>query len=129
MNGSNMRGNFVSCWLRPSISLPERDVIGLAQDWQLRLFDRLKSPSIKTLRKGSHMKLICSMNRGLPVGVLLLLSCLYDGLISTALQAQPLLRQADLVYQGAFRLPPGQVGQSSFAYGGSALAYNAANNS
>ena len=36
-----------------------------------------------------------------------------------------LLRQSDLVYQGAFRLPSGAVGTSSFAYGGTALAFNA----
>ncbi len=40
-----------------------------------------------------------------------------------------LLRQSDLVYQGAFRLPSGAVGTSSFAYGGTALAFNAARRS
>src|SRR6185503_6353404 len=34
-----------------------------------------------------------------------------------------------LVYQGAFRLPPGTFGSSSFAYGGTALAFNSARNS
>jgi hypothetical protein len=43
--------------------------------------------------------------------------------------AAELLQFSDLVYQGAFRLPSGQFGGSSFSYGGTALAFNAANNS
>jgi hypothetical protein len=39
------------------------------------------------------------------------------------------LQLSNLVYQGAFRLPSGQFGGSSFSYGGTALAYNPANNS
>jgi hypothetical protein len=35
-----------------------------------------------------------------------------------------LLAAGDLVYQGAFKLPHGEVGSSSFAYGGSAIAFN-----
>lgn len=40
--------------------------------------------------------------------------------------AQPsrLVQATDLVYQGAFKLPQGDIGSSSFAYGGSALAYH-----
>jgi hypothetical protein len=68
-------------------------------------------------------------NRGSVLGVLLLLSCLYEGLTSAILQAQPLLQQADLVYQGAFKLPSGTFGASNFDRGGQALAYNPANNS
>ena len=41
----------------------------------------------------------------------------------------PRLQQADLVYRGAFRLPAGTIGGSSFEYGGSAMAYNAARDS
>jgi hypothetical protein len=40
-----------------------------------------------------------------------------------------LLHQQDLVYVGAFRLPAGQIGDSSFEYGGTALAFNPARNS
>jgi hypothetical protein len=41
----------------------------------------------------------------------------------------PLLQPADLVYSGAFRLPRGgPTEQESFAYGGSALAFDAPNN-
>jgi hypothetical protein len=43
--------------------------------------------------------------------------------------AQVLLQQSDLVYQGAFRLPNGTTDQTSFSYGGTALAHNPANNS
>jgi hypothetical protein len=43
--------------------------------------------------------------------------------------AEPLLQKADLAYQGAFRLPSGTFGGSSFAFGGQGLAYNSANNS
>lgn len=41
----------------------------------------------------------------------------------------PLLQKADLTYQGAFRLPEGTFGSSSFHYGGTALAYHPGNNS
>jgi hypothetical protein len=44
-------------------------------------------------------------------------------------QGPSLLKQSDLLYEGAFRLPRGKAGKSSFAYGGSALAYNPANDS
>ena len=40
-----------------------------------------------------------------------------------------LLHQSDLTYLGAFKLPSGTFGDSTFAYGGTALTYNAANNS
>jgi hypothetical protein len=41
----------------------------------------------------------------------------------------PLVQPNNLVYQGAFRPPPGSTDQLSFNYGGTALAYNPANNS
>jgi hypothetical protein len=41
----------------------------------------------------------------------------------------PLLDQSDLEYLGAFRVPTGQQGDSSFAYGGTAIGFNPANNS
>jgi hypothetical protein len=44
-------------------------------------------------------------------------------------QATPLVYQRDLIYLGAFRLPGGQIGESSFEYGGTALAFNPARNS
>ena len=40
-----------------------------------------------------------------------------------------LLSHTNLVYQGAFRLPEGTLGNSSFAYGGTALAFNPARGS
>ena len=40
-----------------------------------------------------------------------------------------LLHQSDLGYLGAFRLPSGNFGASTFEYGGTALTYNPANNS
>ncbi|MFY8199592.1 MAG: fibronectin type III domain-containing protein, partial [Pirellula staleyi] len=40
-----------------------------------------------------------------------------------------LLHQADFSYLGAFRVPQGAIGPSSFAYGGTAPAYNATNHS
>lgn len=42
---------------------------------------------------------------------------------------QPLIQPTNLVYQGAFRLPTGTFGGSSFSYGGTALAYNSARDS
>lgn len=38
--------------------------------------------------------------------------------------ALPLAQQGDLVYLGAFRLPSGPTDQTSFEYGGTALAFN-----
>src|SRR5688572_29807493 len=40
-----------------------------------------------------------------------------------------LVQQADLNYLGAFNVPTGDIGSSSFEYGGTALAYNPANDS
>ncbi len=40
-----------------------------------------------------------------------------------------LVQPASLVYQGAFRLPAGDTDATSFAYGGTALAFNPASNS
>ncbi|PYQ79972.1 MAG: hypothetical protein DMG01_07560 [Acidobacteria bacterium] len=36
----------------------------------------------------------------------------------------PLVHASNLVYEGAFRLPAGTVNETSFAYGGTALAFN-----
>ncbi len=41
----------------------------------------------------------------------------------------PLLQAADLQYVGAFRVPRGKFGESSLDYGGTAIAFNPANNS
>src|SRR5438034_1085049 len=41
----------------------------------------------------------------------------------------PLVQASHLVYEGAFRLPADTIGESSFAYGGTALAFNPARNS
>ena len=41
----------------------------------------------------------------------------------------PLLQQSNLQYVGAFRVPTSQQGASTVAYGGTALAFNPANNS
>jgi len=41
----------------------------------------------------------------------------------------PLIQKADLIYQGAFRLPSGIFGGSTFYYGGTGCAYNPTNNS
>ncbi|WP_435011877.1 Ig-like domain-containing protein (plasmid) [Tundrisphaera lichenicola] len=48
---------------------------------------------------------------------------------ATGLNQLPILDQSNLEYVGAFRVPTQQSGASSFQYGGSALAYNPANNS
>ena len=46
-----------------------------------------------------------------------------------AAASEPLLNRSDLQYVGAFRLPTGPIGASTFSYGGSAIAFNPANNS
>lgn len=46
-----------------------------------------------------------------------------------AQSVQPLVQKTDLVYQGAFRVPAGVFGGSSFAYAASGLAFNPARNS
>ncbi len=45
------------------------------------------------------------------------------------IEQERLVYASNLVYQGSFKLPQGAVGSSSFAYGGSALAYNPAHGS
>lgn len=65
--------------------------------------------------------------------LLFFLALLSVGPTPADLYAQTLLKQSDLVYQGAFRLPRGQWDNTAvydgFSYGGSALAYNPANDS
>ena len=41
----------------------------------------------------------------------------------------PLFQMSDLAYLGAFRVPTGQNGSSTFEFGGNAIAFNPANNS
>lgn len=48
---------------------------------------------------------------------------------ASAQTTEPLIEQANLVYVGAFRLPAGTTDQTSFNYGGTALTYDAADNS
>lgn len=59
---------------------------------------------------------------------LALLLCSFASSLSAA-TTDPLVQQSDLQYMGAFRLPGGDFGGSSFAYGGTAAAYNPANDS
>ncbi len=49
--------------------------------------------------------------------------------LAAAPTALPLMQQANLVYQGAFRVPQGTSDATTFAYGGTALGYNPGNNS
>jgi hypothetical protein len=44
-------------------------------------------------------------------------------------QSEPMLTQSDLIYEGSFQLPNGSTNQTSFAYAGNGLAYDAADNS
>ncbi|MEZ4895233.1 MAG: hypothetical protein R2806_00255 [Saprospiraceae bacterium] len=48
---------------------------------------------------------------------------------ASELSALPLINQDNLTYEGAFKMPTGTWGGSRFGYGGTALAYNPANNS
>lgn len=52
-----------------------------------------------------------------------------SGMASAAPTSAVRLQKADLVYEGAFRVPSGSQGASRFDYGGTALTYNPANNS
>src|SRR5262245_8799179 len=60
-----------------------------------------------------------------PLAVLVLAS----QTIATVKSAPLLLRQSDLQYTGAFRLPPAQSEQRSFGYGAMGMAHNATRNS
>lgn len=44
-------------------------------------------------------------------------------------QNEPMLTQNDLIYEGSFQLPNGPTNQTSFAFTGNGLAYDAADNS
>ncbi len=46
-----------------------------------------------------------------------------------AVPSAPFVQKSNLVYVGAFRVPQGSSDQTTFNYGGTALAYNPANNS
>lgn len=50
------------------------------------------------------------------------------GLLTLPAGAQSLLQQSNLTYQGAFRVPHGTFGGSTFDYGGSAMAFNPSGN-
>jgi hypothetical protein len=66
------------------------------------------------------------------VHLLLSASAVAIAVAAIGVQAQstlPLVQQSNLVYEGAFRVPEGRIGGSTFAYGGYALAYNAEHNS
>jgi hypothetical protein len=52
-----------------------------------------------------------------------------SGSSNSPLDQLPLVTQSNVQYVGAFRVPGGQYGASSFEYGGTALGYNPANNS
>ena len=69
--------------------------------------------------------------RASAVGVVLILALLTlsGACIVHAGGNEPLVQPSDLQYLGAFRLPSGQFGASSFDYGGTGLAYNPANDS
>ena len=47
----------------------------------------------------------------------------------SAAGAGPLVKPSDLVYEGAFRLPTDTIDGTSFAYGGTSIAFNPARNS
>ncbi len=51
-----------------------------------------------------------------------------EELVQSAISSS-LIAEHDLVYQGAFRLPPGPIGTSTFDSGGTGLAYNPARDS
>jgi hypothetical protein len=61
--------------------------------------------------------------------IILLLVAAAGFAASAAPDTQPLIQPQDLQYVGAFRLPSGATEQTSFSYGGTALAYNAGNDS
>jgi hypothetical protein len=73
------------------------------------------------------------INRSLRALPHFLIGALLAALVSNSALAQttePLLQQANLVYQGAFRVPNlNSSTGATFQYGGSATAYNPANNS
>jgi PKD repeat protein len=48
---------------------------------------------------------------------------------TVSVSSVPLLHENNLQYVGAFRLPSGPIGSSTFDYGGTALAFNPSNNS
>src|SRR6188472_2888814 len=51
-----------------------------------------------------------------------------ESLESRAMMAG-LIYEADLGYLGAFNVPQGEIGRSTFEYGGTAIAYNPVNSS
>ncbi len=64
--------------------------------------------------------------------IILLFSVCLMLCIPAAYAVEPLLQKSDLIYEGAFKVPKGKLGSttySKFSYGGSALAYNPSRNS
>src|SRR5437867_1986550 len=60
---------------------------------------------------------------------LLMLVVLGTSAAGVTIPTLPVVGASDLRYVGAFRVPAGNFGGSSFAYGGTAMAYNPVRNS
>ncbi len=61
--------------------------------------------------------------------VALAMTIALNGPLLAATTPAPLVQKAELVYQGAFRVPQGASDTTTFNYGGTSLAVNPANNS
>jgi len=69
-----------------------------------------------------------SREPALAIGLVLICVVLFAEPVA-AQSTAPLLQKANLIYQGAFRVPEGTTTQTEFDYGGTALAYNPVNSS
>jgi hypothetical protein len=69
------------------------------------------------------------MSRVVSAITALILAALFLRVSAQEPDTRPLLRAADLVYTGAFRLPQGRASQETFEYGGRALTFDPASRS
>jgi len=69
------------------------------------------------------------LHRNVPLFGFLALVFLLSRTSATVTGAPALLQQSNLQYMGAFRLPPAQTDQRSFAYGAMGMAFNSVRNS
>lgn len=87
---------------------------------------RRKVETVQYCRERQLRPLLSNVTSAL---VALTMTIALNGPLLAATTTAPLVQKADLVYQGAFRVPQGASDMTTFSYGGTAITFNPANNS
>lgn len=96
---------------------------------QLTLLPDSVRRKFKTITYCRDRQLRPMLSNVTPALVALAMTIAPNGPLFAATTTAPLVQKADLVYQGAFRVPQGTSDTTTFNYGGTAITFNPANNS